>query len=113
MKRLINTKLFSVLEKMDGTFNPGEHDLKPVYDDFVQTVTSLCTSVKGDVPTYFTLQYTRLELEGLQILLSDEGAGEKCTNPKLHRSLSIVPVRRPAMGGGSSADCSYIFRYGV
>lgn len=84
MKRLINTKLFCMLEKMDGTFNPGEEDMKFVYDDFVNSVTTLCTSATGDVPVYFTLHYTRLELEGLQIFLSDEGAGGKCANPELH-----------------------------
>ena len=106
MKRLVNTKLFSLLERMDGTFTPGEQDIAPVYDEFVDTVTSLCTSARGDIPAYFTLHYTRLELEGLQILLSDEGAGAKCANPKLHRPLPVVPCRCSAMGGGSSAGRS-------
>ncbi|MBD8347824.1 hypothetical protein [Dysgonomonas sp. HGC4] len=98
MERLINTKLFCLLEKMDGTFNPDEPDIAPVYNDFVRTVTSLCTSARGNVPTYFTLHYTRLELEGVQILLSDEGAGEKCPNLILHYPLSVIPIYCPAMG---------------
>lgn len=103
MRRLINTKLFSLLERMDGTFTPGEQDIAPVYDEFVDTVTSLCTSARGDVPAYFTLHYTRLELEGFQILLSDERAGGKCADPALHRPKPVVPERCPAMGGRSSA----------
>lgn len=113
MRRLINTKLFSLLEKMDGTFTPGEQDIAPVYDEFVDTVTSHCISTKGDVPAYFTLHYTRLELEGYQILLSYEGAGEKCTDPALYRPKPVVPHRSSAMDGGSSAGYSYIFRCGT
>lgn len=84
MKRLINTKLFSLLKKIDGTFNPSEQDTRSVYDDFVHKVTLLCTLAGGGVPAYFTMHYTRLELEGLHTLLGDGEAGEKCTNPKLY-----------------------------
>lgn len=77
MKRLINTRLFSLLDKMDGTFNSCNQNISPLYDEFVDTVTSLCISPKGDVPAYFTLQYTRLELERLQIRLSDEESKKK------------------------------------
>lgn len=88
MKRLINTKLFFMSEKMSGAFHPGEQDTRAVYEDFVHKVAWLCTLAEADVQAYFTLHYTRLELERLQILLNNEGAGEKCPNPKLHRPLS-------------------------
>lgn len=74
MKRLVNTQLFCLLKKVDGSFNLGEHDIRSVYEDFVYKVTILCTSEEGDIPAYFTIHYTRLELEGLQLLLSNEGA---------------------------------------
>lgn len=86
MKRLVKTQLFFLLKKMDGTLNLNEDDIGSVYEDFVDKVTSLCISDKGDVPAYFTIQYTRLELEGFRMLLSDEGAGKKCSNSKLYYS---------------------------
>ena len=52
------------------------HKLDP-YEDFVHNVMTLCTSEKDDIPAYFTIHYTRLELEEFQILLNDEGAGKK------------------------------------
>ncbi|MBF0577158.1 hypothetical protein [Dysgonomonas sp. GY617] len=98
MERLIDTKLFSHLEKMNGAFNPDEPDIALLYNDFVRTVTLICTSDRGNVPAYFTMHYTRLELEGFQILLNDEGTGEKCPNPVLYYPLPVVPVCSPAMG---------------
>lgn len=77
MKRLVNTQLLCLLKKMDGTFNLGEYDIGSVYEDFVHRVTILCTSEKEDIPAYFTIHYTRLELEEFRMLLSDEGAGKK------------------------------------
>lgn len=92
MKRLINAKLFCVLEKMHSSFEPSEKDLKSIYDDFVHKVIQLCISEEEDVYAYFTIHYTRLELEGFWILLSDEGTEKKCFNSKLHCSLPIVPI---------------------
>lgn len=61
MKRLVNMQLFCLLNKMDGTFNPNEQEFLSVYDDFVYTVTSLCTSeIEKNVPTCFTKHYTRI-----------------------------------------------------
>lgn len=77
MKRLINTKTFSVFEKMDGTFNPSELDLKRMYDIFVNKVFLLFTLSTEDIQVYLTLHYTRLELEGLQISLSNKGSKKK------------------------------------
>ncbi len=77
MKRLVSTQLLSLLKKMDGTFNLCEYDIRSVYEDFVHNVMTLCTSEKDDIPAYFTIHYTRLELEEFQILLNDEGAGKK------------------------------------
>lgn len=84
MKRLINTQLLCLLKKVDGTFNLGEYDIRSVYDDFVHRVTNLCISEKGDIPAYFTIHYTRLELEGLHMSLSNKRAEKKCSNSKLH-----------------------------
>lgn len=72
IKILINKMLFPMLDRMDGTFDSCNQNISPLYDEFVDTVTSLSISPKGDVPAYFTLHYTRLELERLQIRLSDE-----------------------------------------
>lgn len=85
MKKLVNTQLFRLLKKMDGTFNPCAQEIALVYDDFVYAVTLICTSPKRDVSVYFTIHYTRLELEGFQISLrEDRRAGKKCSNSKLH-----------------------------
>lgn len=86
MKRLVNTQLLCLLKKMNGTFNLSEYDIGLVYEDFVHRVTTLCTSEKGDIPAYFTIHYTRLELEEFQMLLSDEGTEKKCPYSMLHRS---------------------------
>lgn len=77
MKRLINTKLFSLFEKMNSSFKPGEEYMKLVYDDFVCAVAKLCTCAEAEVPIFFTLHYTRLELEAQFVSLSTEGAGKK------------------------------------
>ena len=77
MKRLINTQLLCLLKKMDGTFNLGKYDIESAYEDFVHKVTTLCTSEKESIPAYFTIHYTRLELEGFQMSLSDKGAEKK------------------------------------
>lgn len=84
MKRLVSTKLFCMLEKMDGMFNPSAAELKPIYDDFAHSVIFICTAVQGDVSSYFTLHYTRLELEAILSKLSTEGEEKKCENPILH-----------------------------
>lgn len=86
MKRLTNTELFHLLEKMDGTFNPCECDIRLAYEKFVHKVTSLCTSEKGDIPVYFTIHYTCLELQQLQTLLNNEKMKKKISNSKLHFS---------------------------
>mgnify|MGYP006878618694 CR=1 FL=1 len=86
MKRLVNSQLLCMLKKMDRTFNLGEYDIRSVYEDFVHRVIILCTSEKESIPAYFTIHYTRLELEKFRMLLSDEGAGKKCSNSKLHNS---------------------------
>lgn len=86
MKRLVNTQLFFLLKKMNGTFNLYEYDIGSVYEDFVSKVISLCLSDEGDVPAYFTMHYTRLELEGFRMLLSDESAEKKCPYSALYNS---------------------------
>lgn len=77
MKRLINTPLFCLLKKMDKTLEPCEHEIAPAYDEFVYAVITVCTSKKGSVPAYFTIQYTYLELQQLQTVLNDARSKEK------------------------------------
>lgn len=77
MKRLLNTQLFCLLNQADKTFNMSKCDIRSAYEDFVHQVMALCTSEKGDIPAYFTIHYTRLELEKLQMSLSNEGAKKK------------------------------------
>ncbi len=90
MKRLVSTKLFCMLEKMDGMFNPAATELKPIYDDFAHSVIFICTAAQGDVSPYFTLHYTRLELEAFLSKLSTEGAEKKCENAILHCPLHCI-----------------------
>lgn len=84
MKKLANTQLLCLLKKMDETFNLSEYDLGSVYEDFVHRVIILCTSEIESIPAYFTIHYTRQELEEFRMLLNDEGAGKKCSNSKLY-----------------------------
>ncbi len=77
MKRLVNTQLLCLLKTMDGTCSFGEYDIGYVYEDFVHRVTNICISEQGDIPAYFTIHYTRLELEGFHVLLSNKEAGKK------------------------------------
>lgn len=78
MNRLINTKLFRLLEKLDGNSKADESDIKPAYEDFLNTIVSLCTSEDENTPAFFTLHYTRLRLEGFHILLSGQNAKKIC-----------------------------------
>lgn len=77
MKRLTETRLFGALEKMDGVFDPADTDFGVLYDEFVQSAVTLCTSPQGDIASYFTLHYTRLQLESIRSSLSHKRAGEK------------------------------------
>lgn len=76
MRKLTQTRLFRLLDGTEGVFNPAEMDLQPVYDDFVQSVIALCGSTQDATPAYFTLHYTRLELQDYRSVIN-EGAGEK------------------------------------
>lgn len=86
MKRLVNTKLFCLLKKMDGTFNPSEQEIAAIYDEFVHSVTLICTSSTKGIPAYFTIHYTRLELQRLQTFLNSEKLEKKISNFKLYHS---------------------------
>ena len=97
MKRLINTQLLTLLN-LKGTPNPADTDLMPMYDDFVHSAVSICTSAQADVPAYFTLHYTRLELEAFQSKLSNEGVEKKCVANTVHRSLPCIYTHLRAMG---------------
>lgn len=85
MKQLINTQIFKLLQK--STFNPAETDITLMYDEFVHSVTLLCTHSIVEVPAYFTLHYTRLELEVHQSRSKTKGAGEKYTNTGLYYTM--------------------------
>lgn len=96
MKRLVNTPLFCLLKKMDETFDVYEQEIAPVYDEFVYAVTTICTSKKGDIPAYFTIQYTCLELQQLQTVLNNEKL-KKNSYSKLHHSQPVVSYYRSGM----------------
>lgn len=83
MRRLTQTELFLLLNGTEGIFNPAEADLQPVYDNFVHSVVGLCTSLEVGIPTYFTLHYTRLELQEYKSVINQE-AGKKCAYHCLH-----------------------------
>lgn len=83
MKRLLNTRLFCLLKKIDGTLEPGEQEMASVYDEFIYAVIKICISIEGGVPAYFTIQYTCLELQELQTVLSNKRF-KKSSHIKLH-----------------------------
>ena len=83
MKRLLNTRLFCLLKKIDGTLEPGEQEMASVYDEFIYAVIKICISIEGCVPAYFTIQYTCLELQELQTVLSNKRF-KKSSHIKLH-----------------------------
>ena len=68
---------------MDGTLKLGEQEIARAYDEFVDTVIKICTSKENDVPAYFTIQYTCLEMQQLQTMLNNETL-KKSPHPKLH-----------------------------
>lgn len=92
MKRLINTKLFLMLEKKDEVLDLSNENMKSIYDDFAQSVTSLCSLGKWNTLSYFTMHYTRLELEKLQTSFSPKSSKKKSANSKLYYSLSVVLI---------------------
>lgn len=69
MKRLLNTRLFCLFKKIDGTLEPSEQEMASVCDEFIYAVIKICISIEGGVPAYFTIQYTCLELQELQTVL--------------------------------------------
>lgn len=75
--------LFLLVDRIDDISNPTEIDLQPLYDDFVESVIALCTTAQGDVPAYFTLHYTRLELQEYRSAINSKGAGKKCIHYEL------------------------------
>ena len=83
MKRLLDTHLLKLLNTK-GTFKTVDTDIMPMYDDFAHSAIFICTAAKGEESAYFTLHYTRLELEAFQSKLSIEGAGKKCVANTVH-----------------------------
>lgn len=77
MKRLINTKLFLMLEKKNEVLDLSNENMRSIYDDFAQSVTSLCSLSKCNTLSYFTMHYTRLELERLQASFIMENSKKK------------------------------------
>lgn len=77
---------------MDKTLDPDEHEIAPVYDEFVYAVITVCTSKKGSVPAYFTIQYTYLELQQLQAVLNNPKSKKKFLQNYITRSLSFLTI---------------------
>ncbi len=84
MKRLMKTRLFKLLDNLKGTFDPGGIDQQSVYDEFVQSIVLLCTTRETEMPTYFTLNYTRLELQQLLSAESTKRMEKKCAISIVH-----------------------------
>lgn len=86
MKTLFDTQLLESLNAK-GRINFTDTDSATMYDEFVRSVIALCTSTNESYPAYFTLHYTRLELESYQSRLCPEGAEKKYTDYRLHPPL--------------------------
>lgn len=89
MKRLLDTQLLKLLNTK-GTFNTVDTDITSIYDDFAHSAIFICTATQGEASAYFTLNYTRLELEAFQSKLSTEGAEKKCVANAVHQSLPCI-----------------------
>lgn len=76
MKRLTETAMFRQLSTSDS-FDPDKTSLKTMYDDFAHAIIDVCTSRQAKVPAYFTLHYTRSEVDQLTLAENTKGAGEK------------------------------------
>lgn len=106
MRRLINTKLFKLLEQSENEPETGDLHFRLTYDEFVNRVSDLCTSRENPMANLFTLAYTRLELKSHQCRLSIQGGGAEknaLIADWLNKSLSMLNyalqwVDKPASG---------------
>lgn len=80
MRRLINTKLFKLLEQPENESETGDLHFRLAYDEFVNRVSDLCTSRENSMANLFTLAYTRLELKTQLSVLSTQRAEKKRTD---------------------------------
>ncbi len=80
METLTETPFFLLLADQNGKTIASETELTSVYKEFIRSVVRLCTAGVGECPAFFTLNYTRFELEQLQLKNAANGTGGKCTN---------------------------------
>lgn len=75
MKQLTETAMFRQLSTGEAS-KLTEAVLKTMYDDFAHEVVEICTCEQRDIPAYFTLDYTRLELHQLTLVVT-QSLGKK------------------------------------
>jgi hypothetical protein len=84
MESLTETTFFCLLSGKGTTAKvQGETTLESAYKDFAHLVVDKCTAAAAEIPAYFTLNYTRIELAQLQRDELASGSGKKCGNSKL------------------------------
>lgn len=98
MRRLINTKLFKLLEQSENESETGDLHFRLAYDEFVNRVSDLCTSRENPMANLFTLAYTRLELKSHQCRQSTQGAEKKRTDCRLAEQKPVNLGTRKRIG---------------
>lgn len=91
MRRLINTKLFKLLEQPENESETGDLHFRLAYDEFVNRISDICTSRENSMANLFTLAYTRLELKTQLSVLSTQRAKKNAPIVDwLNKSLSML-----------------------
>lgn len=78
MEKLTETLFFCMLSEQNGTC--VTEDLSSTYKEFMYQLVQVCTSNTVKIPAYFVLNYTRVELVGLQEKFKANGTGKKYVN---------------------------------
>lgn len=66
---------FCMLSQQNGTC--VAEGFSSTYKEFMYQLVQICTNNTSGIPAYFVLNYTRVELVGLQEKYKVDGAGEK------------------------------------
>lgn len=77
MENLTRTPFFCMLSQQNGTCTTEE--LSSTYKEFVYQLVQICANNLYEIPPYFVLNYTRVELIGLQEIYKANGTGKKCS----------------------------------
>lgn len=65
MERLTQTPFFQMMSETENTPASGEAELSAAYMKFINLVVQICIAATEGVPTYFTLNYTHIELSSI------------------------------------------------